>query len=319
MRIILSIILASASVLLAAKPQRAGEELLRSLIKQKPWDRQRLAAILKLEFVGATSDPDYIADALDILLRLALEVPLEKEIERLMLWKVTAADGRQHWLFGTHHHLALDNFSVEARARLDAIAQQSRVNLYEGWWHPVGQREMRYFGKKWEKLLTPILPSPKQLDEQLVMLGVEHGASTVPLDSISDIIDRHKELKQVSERAIADHRATAATMQVDKLVMKVVDDIEVIFAGQQAYVDADHDRSAVLFALQSKDIRHAAMFHIMVAPRNRNWVEKIIAAFEQQNNCLVIAGCAHMLADVDEITSLVTLLQERDYRVEFVE
>lgn len=53
--------------------------------------------------------------------------------------------------------------------------------------------------------------------------------------------------------------------------------------------------------------------------RNRLWINKIVKQCEQNINCLIVAGAAHMAYDSQHVKSVPTLLRERGFTVELVE
>ena len=148
-------------------------------MRQTPWDITRLAHIVKLELHGAVDAADYVPDAFNLLQQLSVEIPRQEKVQKLLLWKLTTPQGRQHWLLGTMHaDFNLKYFSVPAQQTLHELLRQVDMLLHEGN-IPYGS--------------SSPAEAYQQLEHQLITHARRLNKETAPLDNIPEAIQARRD------------------------------------------------------------------------------------------------------------------------------
>ena len=282
--------------------QLAGKEVLRSLIQQTPWDRARLAHILKLEKLKAVTAPDYVPNASALLDKLVRAMPRQEKLAKLLLWKVTTKRGSQHWLLGTNHLIRLGVFSAEARQQLDALMADIDVYIHEG-----------------EALTDAFLHVGlySTLDHQLTIMAQRQGKRVVPLEDSFEMQSIEASLLATEEKVKLQREKQLETIsetELEPYILEMVGELETVFRRMQAYLRGD---LTALMEIDQQDLdRDSEFAEEFLGIRNRNWMPKITKACHSQETCLIAAGYGHFLYDSETVASIITMLREQGYIVE---
>lgn len=267
--------------------QLAGKELLQKLVRQTPWDRTRLAHILKLDLLKDVAADDYVPEASKFLARLVRTIPQEEELVKLLLWQVTTPLGKQHWLLGTHHSARLGFFSAAGRQQLDTLLAKTDVFMHEG--NALG------------------------LDRQLIVMAQRRDKKVVPLEDALAMLRATKTVENILAQWESQAKTFTAA-EIEAYLLSVVTEWERLLREYQAYLRGD--LTAVL-ALQQQDPNKNSDLHAyIIGERSRNWLPKIIKACRSNETCLIAAGYSHFTLDNEAVTSIIAMLREHGYRVE---
>ncbi len=302
LKITMVLVIALSAAALAKTTPRGGKELLRQLVHQTPWDTTRLAHIIKLELHGAVTATDYVPDAFNLLRQLAVEIPREEQVQKLLLWKLTTPQDRQHWLLGTGHNFTLNDFSVPAQEALHNLLLQVDMLIHEG--------NIPYSNS------API-ESYQHLDHQLIALARQQGKKTAPLETSLEARQASLDQQQIideQQAQLAERFNAMREMEIEALFIDKISELERSLRLIRAYLHADHATMTELE--QQRNTVEKAFDDKLLNTRNRRWIERIVAQCEQDVTCLITAGTAHMTFDSRDTTSIITLLRERVYRVE---
>lgn len=320
-----------ASSLLAAPPALTNAEsriaMLRALLTQQPWDKQRLQRIVAIslthDYLRAKkpqdweekaqiieADPDYVPNASQVFSYLILSLPFaDRNVTKLLLWKMTDPHGKLHWLFGTLHTITFANFTNEARHQLTEVIDAATVILHEN--VPAGSIELAHalldadgYAETIDKLV--------QLDVQVIARGIYRGKKIVALE------DRHDRLAIQLNKAklspLLEEPSLLGDEQpipMEKVAADIVASLELGLTIHTAYLTAD------VSAIQ--EVAADMGNHADTKERNHFWLDRIVTQCEQNAGCLIIAGHGHMTTDNKHTQSIITLLRERGFTIELVE
>ena len=297
--------------------QLAGKEVLQSLIRQTPWDRARLAHIIKLELLEDTNAADYVPNAVELLERLVMTESRKGELAKLLLWEITTPRGRRHWLLGVDHYIRLGSFSAATRQQIDALVADIEVYVHEG-------KDFSDTSLPIEQYLT--------IDHQLIVMAQRQDKKVVPLEnwldsSIASASILKEQLKgfnnllqlarQLETSSDAEIKAEIeAAIEAD--VLEDIDEMETMFRERQAYLHGDHE-ALLGFHQDGKWHLPDGLNEDLLNSRNREWLPKIRKVCKSSKTCLIVAGYGHFLYDREDVASIITMLRELNYRVELVQ
>ena len=284
------------------RSRSAGQ--LRQLLQQNPWDKQQIALILKHELSTFSKSDEGMPNAFDLFGQLVVEIPRTHKISQLLLWRMTTPHGQQHWLLGIRHDFKLQDMSTHAQQQLDTLLANIDTLMHEG-------------GASLNTSLA--IDAYSKFDQQLIASAAQRGKKIIPLESWQAIQRMRRATKQhVSALEIAAKIPMEMdNITIDAMLTQVIDSHEHIFKTIQAYVAGNPVMLQELSRARSKELLEHE--HIILNKRNHNWLKKITARCKRRETCLIAAGNAHMLVDNDSTTSLITLLHQRGYQVEFSE
>ena len=300
LKITMVLVIALSAAALAKTTPRGGKELLRQLVHQTPWDTTRLAHIIKLELHGAVTATDYIPDAFNLLRQLAVEIPREEQVQKLLLWKLTTPQDRQHWLLGTGHDFNLNDFSIPAQEALHNLLLQVDMLIHEG--------NIPYSNS------API-ESYQHLDHQLIARARQLGKETAPLETSLEARQASLEQQHIideQEKQLVARLVAMSEMEIEALFIDQLVELEKLFKIRRTYQHADRDKMVELM----DGIIITTLEDRLLNTRNRRWITRITTACEDDTTCLISAGYLHMIFDSATTTSIITSLRERGYRVE---
>ena len=304
-------------------------EMLRVLLVQQPWDKQRLQRMFALairhdslaiskrrnsqqEMQDIEADPDYIPSFLKIANELVSTLPFEQQkIEKLLLWRMIDPQGKQHWLFGAMHNLTFANFAEEARLQLERIIDAAAIIMHEHLGEGLVQTLLDI--EDYERAI-----SVGKLDDQIVARGMHGGKKIAPLETVVDMIMIQAQLEQEKPSRTLSRFATVPAYilslfhTVEREAAARVASLELGFAVIGAYVTADVSKMRV-------DAKRLELISNDIGSRNHLWLDRIVTQCEQNTTCLIVAGHGHMTHDSKKVKSIITLLRERGFTIELVE
>ena len=326
-----SVLLTPVSVL-----ANAAQKRVHTLLKQQPWDKQQLRKIISLSLMhdhlrsakppgweeqvhAIASNPDFVPDAKQVFEDSLVSLPFaDQQIEKLLLWKMIDPQGKQHWLFGTIHHLTFANFTPQARAQLEQLIDASSAILHENVQAgsiDLAQALLDSMG--YDEMIDKLV----QLDGQIIARGIYRHKKIVALEDPYDrLIIRNKLAKL---RRILFYKVSRLRFLFKKEIPReqvahaIVEDLAKHLSALTAYRTADV--SALNLGEFIPNITSDDINARILNARNHLWLDRIITQCEQNDSCLIVAGHAHMTHDSKNIKSIITLLRERGFIIEFAE
>lgn len=298
MKLLIIITALNLPVLASGRPIHVDKRLMQQLVRQTPWDRTRLAHMLKLDLWEEVAADDYVPEAAKLLAQLVRTVAQEEKLVKMLLWQVTAPRGQQYWLLGIHHFTRLGFFSAAGRQQLDTLIAEIDVFMPEG---------DALLDTSW-----PLAQYPK-LDQQLTVMAQRHGKKVVPLEDAFAMLRATTFVENISLWQESQAESFTAA-EIEAYLLSTVTEWERLLREQQAYLRGD---LTALLALQQQDPHKNSDWNAyLIGERNRNWLPKIIQACHRDATCLIATGYSHFTLDSEAVTSVITMLREHGYRVE---
>ena len=307
-------------------------EMLRSLLAQQPLDTQRLQRVRALsrqhKKLAASkrdskqqaareieNDPDFVPNYGKIVEEVVAAYPLESpQVEKLLLWEITDPQGKQHRIFGTMHHLTLDNFVREARLQLEKIIDTAGTIVYEHYnKDEINLLQTQLHKDGYEQTIS----ATDVLDEQIIVRRMHNSKMMIGFEMIDGFSKtqamRFLVLMGKSFFTLLLPEFTvylsSSKKQQDAYAIEMLEDV---LAMQNAYLTADISKMKDSFA-----IRVAHNF-FPVSIRNNNLADRITKQCQLNDNCLIVIGHGHMTYETKKQKSVITLLRERGFTVEQV-
>lgn len=316
---------------LAALPVPASRiEMLSALLTQQPLDTQRLqrmAALYmrhkhlarskrlsdQLAAQEIENDPEYVPKLFRVLDQIVIGGPFEEQqIEKLLLWRITDPQGKQHWMFGTMHYLTFDNFAREARLQLEKIIDTAGIIMYKyDYEDEINLLRRQLNNSGYEQTIS----EAATMEQQIMARGVYNDKMMIELENFHHDISIFKAVNAATRllSASAPDFLKYIFSSEKQRVARQIEWLEGALAMKSAYLTADTSKMKS-YSL----IRYA---HRALKPNDYHhlWIDKIVSQCQLMDNCLIVAGHGHMTYDTKKQKSIITLLRERGFTVELVE
>ncbi|MDE3268861.1 MAG: TraB/GumN family protein [Pseudomonadota bacterium] len=282
-----------------------------------------------------TSHPKYVRGAFDELERYAQNIT----VKRGMFWRLRSPDGSVHHLFGTMHDMRLQRFDGAVVSKLEQVIDASDLLLGEMAGNPA-IRSAKLSGDF--SLERGLLDELESLDDQISLLAMLNNNNLKELDTPEDIVAAIRSTgvqvedlnysaditTQLQDRVAQIDKIDTTTTQTSDDKLTVLDEfgslknkltgilIEAIADEQIAasYMSLNYARADVGALLDG--LRFGTADTALLDYRNKLWADRIATECQQQQSCFIYAGIYHMLAETKNIRSLISLLEERGFKVE---